>query len=208
MLLMKKWIYTLLLLCVLTPALADSPLTSTNFSDAYLDDPTVTKAGETGGLLNDELMNFLIDDRQAIDVKMAVINKLGWAIEGKKNAETFRKFLFAKKKYKNDKVFGKKASADELICYAYLKALDNYSDVKVALEFAEKAEKKRADSYTIRIIAGLIRAQSFFDTSWCNLYKATDAVRQNQSLRADMRSSAIEIIFEYMDLYADSCKEN
>jgi hypothetical protein len=202
---MKYLLLTFLFAMMLKPVLADSPLTSTSFSDAYADNAMVIKAGENGGLLNDELMAYLADNNQPIDVRMAVINKLSWDFNGKSNATTFFNYLKQKNKYKSEKDFKKKAKADELLCYAYLKALDNYFDVKEAVVYADLAIKKNKTSYTFQIIAALIKAQAAFDTDWCKVFQTTNEVRNNTLLRADMKSTAIDIIFEYMDLYADSC---
>ncbi len=42
-------------------AYADSPLTSTNFSNAYLNEPVVIKASKVKGKLSNELLIYLTD---------------------------------------------------------------------------------------------------------------------------------------------------
>ena len=88
----------------------------------------------------------------------------------------------------------------------YLKALDNYHDVTPALVYAEKALKANPNSYTYQIIVAIIKAQKAFDQDWCEVYKLTDNVRTNPELMVDIKVEAIDLIFEYMDLYEDSCK--
>jgi hypothetical protein len=185
---------------------ADSPLTSTEFSQAYREFSIVTEALEQGGKINDKISKFLADKSKPIDEKMAVINALGWDINGKNNADYFFNYLKKKRKYKDLDNFLNKGRADELLCYAYLKAMDNYFDVKEAFKFAEKALSLNPKSYTFNIITALIKAQIVFRGEWCDVFKSTDAVRNNESLKMDMDESAIVIIFEYMDGYQEYCK--
>jgi hypothetical protein len=62
---------------------ADSPLTSTNFSDAYADEPMVVMAGEhgLGDRIPTELLSFLADKKAPVDVRLAVVNRLTWFSE-------------------------------------------------------------------------------------------------------------------------------
>lgn len=188
-----------------TTVSADSPLTSTDFSIAYLDEPIVIKAGEAEGILSHELMNFLSDEKNAIDIKMAVINKLSWSIDGKSNSAIYFDYLKKLRGYKNESDFIKKGKGDDLLCMAYLKALDNYFDVSDAVKYADAALKKNKKSYTVNIVVALIKAQKEFDKNWCNVFKMTDNVRKNNSLKIDMREEAMEIIFQYMDIYSSEC---
>ena len=199
-------LFLFLILGIKQTALADSPLTSTAISEAYATDKMVVLAGKTKGLLTIELMKFLNSRSSPIAVKIAVINKIGWSFEGQNNAGLFWEYLQKNNKYKDETDFIKKADANLLICFAYLKALDNYFDVSEALELAKKAvEKDKKKSYTINIVAALIRAQKAMDTDWCEAYKNTDKVRNKKSLVKDLNENAIFIIFEYMDLYKDYC---
>ena len=177
---------------------ADSPITSTNFSAVYKDIPMLSVVESAGGAITVEIMKFLAG-RNPIDQKMAVINALGWSFEGQSNYDTFKKYL-------NEHGMGKrKRKAQNLLCLAYLKAMDNYFACEEALAIAVQALKLNPKSYTFNIIHGLIKAQVAFDSSWCELFKSVDSVRNNDKLKMDMRPDAINIIFEYMDLYKDEC---
>lgn len=187
-------------------AFADSPLTSTDFAEAYIDEPIVAAAGEANGVINDRLMAYLASEYNPIDVKMAVINKLGWQLSGRNNSKLFLDYLQRSRGYSDEKKFYKKGRADELLSYAYLRALDNYFEVDEALRFAERALKRdKGSSRTFQLIAGLIRAQKAMDSNWCEVYQITDRIRNNQRLMNDMRTRAVDIIYEYMDIYGDSC---
>jgi hypothetical protein len=179
---------------------ADSPLTSTDISNAYKDSKIVQLAATTDGVLNDELMNYLFDSKNPIELKIALINKLGWNFDGKSNSKVFYEYL-----KKNNLKDINEASADILICYAYLKALDNYFDVEEAIIFAQKAKLKNNKSYTINIICAVIEAQKAMDTDWCEVYKLTNNVRLNGTLIKDMKEEAVNSIFEYTDGYREYC---
>ncbi len=175
---------------------ADSPLTSTDLSSAYDDVEIVRLAGQKEGQLTEDLMDYLYANNP-IDVKIAVINKIGWGNQYN-NSKAFFEYLQKKKRYKNIKHFLKKANADLIICLAYLKALDDYFDVKEAIQYAEVAQKKnKKKSYTIAIVAALIKAQDVM------AYQPIAEVENDSSLNKDMREDAIRNIFAYMDLYKE-----
>ncbi|MEJ8757519.1 hypothetical protein WG947_10950 [Pontibacter sp. H259] len=180
---------------------ADSPLTSTEISRAYKDSKIVQLASRSEGRLNIELMNYLNDSKKPIDLKIALINELGWGFDGQNNSLVFSEYL----KRNNLKDINE-ASADVLICFAYLKALDNYFDVKEAIIYAQKAKSKNEKSYTINIICALIEAQKVLHNDWCEVYNLTNNLRMDDALIKDMKEEASEIIFEYMDLYKDDCE--
>jgi hypothetical protein len=209
-----KQIYLLIALVFIfsTNAIADSPLTSTSFSDAYTDVAIVQKAANSNGILTEEYMDFLSCKKEEIEIKMAVVNALSWDFDGKSNYQTYLEYLEKKhkvKKAEKEETFYKKITADETLALAYLLSLDDYFEVVEALVIANKAvEKSKASktSYTFHIIRGLIKAQSLFDSDWCLLWKATNAVRTNGELEKDMREDAITNIFDYMDLYKGDCE--
>ncbi|NNE65178.1 MAG: hypothetical protein HKN33_01315 [Pyrinomonadaceae bacterium] len=192
-----------------TGVFADSPLTSTKFSDAYMDEPIVMTADKAKGVLNNELMAYLASEYNPVDVKMAVINRIGWKISGRTNAKLFMEYLKTNHGYKNETRFYKKGRADELLSMAYLKAMDNYFEVDDAIRYAERALKKnKSKSRTFMLVAGLIKAQKAMDGNWCEVYQITNRVRVNQMLMNDMRTKAVGIIYKYMDIYGDECEKS
>ena len=181
---------------------ADSPLTSTNFSKAYKDSEIIQLASKTEGKLTIELMDYLSNNKNPIELKIALINELGWRFGGKNNSTIFYNYLKEKSKLEDIN----EADANILICYAYLKALDNYFDVEDAIIYAKKAKSKNEKSYTINIICALIEAQKAMDSDWCEVYNLTNNVRINNTLNQDMKKDSISIIFDYMDIYKYNCK--
>lgn len=188
-------------------AFADSPLTSTNFAAAYTDQPMVVAAGKTSGYINNYIMDYLAEPKNPVDVKMAIINEFGWKISGKNNSEAFAKYLVDKRGYADMKAFAEKGTADELLSMAYIMALDDYFNVDKAIIYAEKAVAKNPSSRTFQLVAGLIKAQKAMDGDWCEVYRITDKIRKDESLKNDMKPEAVAIIYEYMDIYGEYCKK-
>jgi hypothetical protein len=205
---MTKAIYIgiLISLFTLNNASADSPLTSTDFYKAYEKLSIIELASTSKGLLNEKLISYLADKNNPIDVKTALINRLGWNIKGKSNATVFIKFLKAKYKYKNEEALKNGLSASDLISIAYLKAMDDYFDVKEALVYATLALARNPKGYTINIIQSLIASQAFVMKNYCQVFKMVDKVRANQNLTIDFKKEASEIIFQYIDGYKNYCK--
>jgi len=184
---------------------ADSPLTSTNISKAYQDLSIVIKASEAEGILTNELIEYLLNEKNPIANKIALINELGWDIDGKNNAAIFLDYLIQKQGYEDQEDFLNNGKDFEILSMAYLKALDDYFNVSEALIYAERALSKNSKSYTYNIITALIEAQIATRGDWCKVYKLTDQVRTKTSLETDMRDEAVTIIFDYMDSYKKYC---
>jgi hypothetical protein len=150
-------------------------------------------------------MNYLTDENKPIDVKMALINQLGWNTFKKSNPSRFLKYLMSNNGYKIEDDFYNNGNGDQLLCMSYLKAIYNYHEVDGAIRYSERALTKSPKSYTFQIISALIKAQKSLNSDWCKVYRFTDEVRRNTTLDKDMKEEAIAIIFKYMDNYKDSC---
>ena len=201
--------YFILLAFLLSASIAkaDSPLTSIQFYKAYEDIPIIKMAVASEGEITQPILEYLDDEKNLIDVKMAVINALGWDFDGLQNAQLFYFYANRNKKFKDTDDFAQNARPDQRLCYAYLLALDNYFDVTsaAAIATASAQTEKTANSYTFQLISALIKAQLAMDYDWCQVYSLANAVRNNKRLQKDFRMAAIPIIFEYMDLYAEEC---
>jgi hypothetical protein len=202
---MKKIFLILLLTFTFNFAFADSPLTNSDFYKVYLDVPLVNKTSKTNGILTDEVFDYLNSKSNSIDKKIAVINALKFNIKGKNNAILyFKKLLLLHKEYTSANFYDK-GTAEELICYAYLKAMDNYFDVKNAYLFSAQASNRNPKSYTIAIINQLIKAQIDMGSDWCEVYRAMNNIRENKGLVLDFRKKALNIIFNYTNGYKEYC---
>lgn len=185
---------------------ADSPLTSTAFYKAY-ETLGIIKSTPSMGAINEEMMRFLINPSAPIDVKLALINKLGWDISGKNNAQIFLQFLQKNKGYESENEFIENSNGYDLICYAYLTAMDDYFNVKDALIIATKASEKESKSFSVRFIAQLIHSQILIETSnkWCGIYQDIEKVKNDKALTRDMKPSAIKMVFKYIKGYKKYC---
>ncbi len=183
---------------------ADSPLTSTHFYKAYLDTPLIQKTANSKGVLTDEVFEYL-SSKNSLDKKVALINALKWDFDGKNNSVLYIKKLFVIRKNYTLTNFYQKATPEELLCYGYLKAMDDYFDVKKASVFTSRAQKLNPGSYTIAIINHLITAQMTGINSWCERYSGFDTIKQNKLLKLDFRTKASDIIYEYLKEYKDYC---
>lgn len=201
---LSLFLFVAILFCA--QALADSPLTSTNFAAAYSDQPMVVAASKTDGYINKYIMDYLTDEQNPVEVKMAIINEFGWKISGKNNAQTFAKYLKETRGYADEKEFLRTGKGDELLAMAYITALDDYFDVDDAVVFADAALQKNPKSRTYNLIVGLISAQKAMDSDWCGVYQITDRIRKDTGLKNDMKPEAVKIIYDYMDIYGEYCK--
>ncbi len=184
--------------------LADSPLTTTEFNRPYSEEQAVIEAGK--GTLTPYLISYLADESNPADVRMAVINRLGWNTEGTANDSIFLEYLKEARGYKDIHDLMDNGTAGELLTMAYLTAMADYFDVTLATEIAEKAVSKNPGSFTFNIICALIKAQTkLTEFDWCEVYNLTNRVRENSSLVQDMKPEAMAKIFEYMDQYQEYC---
>jgi hypothetical protein len=192
---------------------ADSPLTSTDFHKAYLDVPMVQKALNNRGKISNDLLNYISNESEPLDRKLAVINAIGWDIKGTQNSKLFMRYVLKRKKYRSDLgsnygSFKWYATSDELICFAYLSALDDYFNVSDALKVANLALKKSPKSYAINMVVHLIKAQALFDIDeYCLAVKNFNTLKTNINLTMDMRKEAERYIFEYMDYSNSGCNK-
>lgn len=207
---MKKIFFLIAFTIAITNVFADTPLTETNFYKAYLDVSMVQQALKSNGRLSHEMILYLANDTNALDIKLAIINALGWNHKGHNNSKLYLNYVVKTKKYKGEAksiTFKWFATSDELICYAYLLSLDHYFDVVDANEIAKLALKKSPNSYAVNMIANLIKAQGLYllDEE-CYSFKLFNTLKTNTLLKMDMRKDINKYIFEYMDSIGANCK--
>ena len=201
---MKK-IY-LLLIFISQWSFADSPLTSTEFFKAYLDIPIIKKTANSKGVLTEEVFEYLIS-KNSLDKKVALINALKWDFNGKNNSILYIKKLLLHHKNYTLRNFFQKATPDELLCYGYLKAMDNYFDVKKASIYTSRAQKLNPKSFTIAVIHHLIKAQlvGYDRSNWCAIYSGFDSIKHDKIFKVDFRTKASNIINKYVKGYKKYC---
>ena len=186
-----------------TAGWADSPLTSTHFADAYSDHPMVQMACEEMQYdISTTLLNFLANKNEPVDVRLAVVNKIGWNFDGTTVGAQLGEYLMGRYGAKNEAKLVKKLDAGTLAVYAYAKAMSNYFDVKAACELGHQAVKKNKNkSFSVAMISALIDAQVYLDSDWGMIYKVVADVLHDGSLHLDMRQEAIDSVMEYIGEY-------
>ena len=201
----KLLIYCLFFLSVVT---ADSPITSTDFYEAYLHISEVEEANKVG-VLSDKIAQYLLDSENSLDKKAAVINALSWDFDRKINAFLFKRHLKAKYQVKDDiDSLVKVMNDEELFCLGYLTVMDNYFDPEKSLIYFESASSSIRESYTFQIINALIKTQSLIkdQDKWCRIWTTINAVETNKELKVDMNTGGRKIILDYIKIYKDNCE--
>lgn len=206
---MKRKLFLVLIiqLFVIFPvsSYADSPVTSTDFYEAYLDIKMVERA-HLEGVMGVEIAEFLSSPDNPIDVKAAVINALSWKFEGKNNAEFYMYYLSLLYHVPLADLDTDFLSADEIFCLGYLMLMDNYFYPEDAVPFLQKAHELLKDSFTVSIVLAIAEAQVVFVWDWCEVWKLVERVLESKNLKQDLRPGAVKIIMDYMILYKDYCE--
>ncbi|MDH5179427.1 MAG: hypothetical protein OEZ39_15255 [Gammaproteobacteria bacterium] len=195
-----------IILCLLLsrPVFADSPLTSTDFYQAYQDLPAVQMIINDRGL-SEKSAALLVDDQTPMDHAAAMVNALGWDFNGKANAVRFVELLRQVRPDIANKIDTSSEPARVLFLRGYMKALDNYFDVAEASEMVKRAQGKLPNDFTVALITTLVIAQDDKKYTWCDRYMFPTGVIQQFHGRQNMRQKAVDIIMEYMILYKEYC---
>lgn len=194
------------LLCCSLGALGDSPITSTDFFQAYQDVEIVQQA-RSQRMLDAGLAAFLSDSTQRIDVKAALINALSWEGVGQNNTVFYTRFLKERYPVASDDQLLERLSPHELMCLGYFTVMEDYFTPQRALPYLEKAHAARPESFTIAMIYALVRAQvAMLANQWCRTWQECEAVLNDPALNVEMRQDGIAIIREYMVLYQSDCE--
>ena len=181
---------------------ADSPITSTSFADVYNSERIVRNALMAKGKITHEIMVYLSEETNPVEVKIATINALSW---GNDNYESFISYLKNKYSTQSEITLLANLDASTLISLAYIKAMSNYFDVKEAFIIAQNAALKQPQSLSINMINALIYAQMAMDYNYCTVFQVCDRVVKDETLIKDLHPKAIEQIMEYINLYSDGC---
>jgi len=193
--------FAVLLVTLVPPALADSPLTSVRFAEAYDTIGAVT-AATTRGVLDPKLAAVLSDPRLPVAAKAAICNALGWHIDGKHNAGLFRCWLAVKYGIMPDRLDTGTLAADELFVLGYLTALDDYFHPAAALPLLTEARRRLPDSLTVALVASLAESQLDLDENrWDAIWPRTDRILRDPALRQDLHPAAVGAFVDYLLLY-------
>jgi len=204
-----RTLIALVFVALTTLCWADSPLTSTDIASAYSTHALVVEAEATEGVITQEICLQLNSPDVPIGVKIAAINAVGWVLgEYAGNAEKFLSVNAGSMGFSRLEDLLEYGTADQLICYAYLKAMDDYLDVSMALQIASVALERAPHSLAIAMVHGLIRGQIALDSNWCSVYQSTAQIREHRGdYNFNFSDQALEAVYAYMDRYEKYCHE-
>ena len=212
-----RYLFLLLPIFMTGTALADSPLTSTNFAEAYANEKMVMYVAIKG--LDDKALDYLGDKKNDPVIKLAMINQLSWG--NMDYVKQFETYLIEKRKVKV-KVFDylreltgedsaenkwtKKLTADDLMCWSYLQALSNYFEPALSRAGAEIGMQRDPESMAHAAVYCLISCQVVFDQSWCLIYKfGQEYFVECEFSKNKLLPEAVQIILDYLSLYQSDC---
>lgn len=198
---MKRLLFALVFVMLATASFADSPLTSTRFYQHYEKFWAVQEA-ETNGTMTPELISYLLDDTNPVEVRVAAINALGWNIDGTQNYDMLAALAIIIKGYNSEKQLLKKVDGGTLVVLAYCKAMSDYFNVDEAVKMSKMAQKKDKKSLCVNFIAALIQSQKMMhDGKWSQVFTVVNDVLVNPKFNKDMLPEAIESVMEYISIY-------
>ena len=203
---MIRYIIFFTLVFVFTTLRGQTPITNTTFYHSYLEFAMVKKAAESGFMTN-EIANFLIRRKVALDLKAAIINALSFEILGKNNTDRFVKFLLEVHKADNLRDIEDNLNADVLMCIAYLLVMDDYFNPERAIPYIEKAKILKPNDYTINMIHALIIAQKEFHLNKCLAWQVVYEVDSNPNLTDVMFKESRKAIMGFMMRYKVNCND-
>ncbi|PSF35568.1 hypothetical protein C7H19_16305 [Aphanothece hegewaldii CCALA 016] len=198
-------------------AKADSPLTSTDFSQAYQDVELVNLAAKKQ--LTPPLMAALSDPMIKNDIRAAIINALGWSIEGQSNAAIYLDYLAKRYQQNRSNLKIETLTTEELFALGYLLAMDDYFTLKAlggtgeieqadALTLVSTAAARQPNDFTIALIYKLVQSQVYLAdfAQWCEIYKMVSTVVKNFPPERNLRPEAVGIIMDYIQGYQEYCR--
>ena len=202
---MKRIVFSVVFAVSTLFARADSPLTSTDFWQIYnFSCEQITfpmyKAYDNYGW-GPEVMDNLCSDAFTIEQKLCLVNLVGWNINGQTHYEDLTTYYLALNNLKDRRKAFREMDGYMLAVFAYVKAMDDYFDVRVAGQLAAEAVKRVPTSRAVAMINGLIGAQLAMDHNWADVYRSCHNVEVDTTLDKDFCDAAIYAIMEYINLY-------
>lgn len=190
----------------LSVSYADSPLTSTEFWKIHSKNVdgkeqfSLYKTFDESGWGN-KVMEILCSSKESVENRLCLVNYISWKTDGQNHYTDLVNFYCQQKGISNQKDVFKDMSGEMMIIFAYVKAMDNYSNVSEAIKIANKAVNLSPKSRAVNMIAALIKAQAAMDSDWSKVYKLCHDVEINKSLTNDFSDAAVQAIMEYINLY-------
>jgi hypothetical protein len=202
----KLLLVSLALLSFSLPVWADSPVTSTSFSEAYQDLPLVA-AAQASHEMTPDMAAFLSDSAQPLDQKLALVNALGWKFEGQNNHTQWLAHLQKIKHQPGLSAEQLSLTAEEQLILGYLMVLDNYFKPLPGLKWVRRGARQLWKSQAAQFVLAIAEAQDYINRPkvWCQVWLQTDKALNNTEVAADLRPQAQAIIVDYLRIYQPYC---
>lgn len=200
---------------------ADTTLTSTNFATAYQDIEIVRSASNKN--INEQLFQALSNPNTPHDVRAAIINALGWTFEGQQNANAYLGYIASTRSKKSSELTIAELTPQETFALGYLLAMDNYGNPKTmlrrngvgeleqanAIALLDAAIAKSPQDFSVTLIRSLVKGrEAQIAMDWCGVYKNITGEIANFRGDRNMRSQAVQIVLDYINLYQEYCGRN
>lgn len=203
---MKRTLFILLFVAATLPMWADSPLTSTHFWRIYNTGSEIVfplyKVVDADAW-SDRVKAVLVNPDISVEQRLCVVNYLGWDINGQKHYDDLLNYYVRATKKSDRRAAIREMDGQMLAVFAYVKAMDDYFDVKEAKRLSAEAVKRAPKSRAVAMTDALIGAQIAMDSNWGEVYRICKRVVDNKRLENDFCDPAVVAIMEYIDLYAE-----
>ena len=206
------------IVAVAPAALADSPLTSTDFAVAYQDVNIVRYASKYG--LDKKVFQALSDPDVPQDVRAAIVNQIGWSNSPQQNAQLYLDYVARSHRTQPSDLTLAMLTPEESMGLGYLLAMDNRFFVATpiggsgevqqadALSFLNTAAAKAPEDFSVALIRSLVQAHQQFavgPNNWCAVYETVQSVVDDFPDQRNMRPQAVETIMDYIGIYQEYC---
>lgn len=218
----------IVLLMILTSSLvitasqvkADTTLTSTDFAVVYQDLDIVKSASKKN--LNEQVLKALSNPNIPHDVRAAIVNALGWSIDGQQNANTYLGYIASTRSKKSSELTIAELTPQETFALGYLLAMDNYGNPKLmlrregigeveqanAIALLDAAIAKSPKDFSVSLIRSLVQGREAQITKdWCSVYKIVTGEIADFRGDRNMRSQAVQIVVDYINLHQEYCQQ-
>lgn len=222
MVLFRRATYTVVIsVCLLGyswAARADSPLTSTDFAAAYEDVPAVRVARNTH-VAAGQVLTFLLGDAPT-GQKAAVVNALGWNVEGQRNGSRFLEGLATARGISLEDIRLSDLTPSDRFVLGYLLAMDDYNQLSplqpgshealwqaTPMQLLSQAAHDLPNDFTVQFVRAIVQGQQDFDQAWCSIYVSSRQVlEQFPVAQRNLRPAAVEMAMDYLNLYQSACQ--
>jgi hypothetical protein len=191
---------------LVTKSYADSPLTSIEIWRVFPNNSEVQKALKTKKLDNSAI-KLILNEENSLELRICVINALGWNIKSEKtNSDKLLKAILKKYNVHSINELNVKKYSEIISCYSYVYAMNNYFNVSKILPITIKAVSLDPENMAVNYVYSLIRSQHYLiSKQWCNLYLTFENFKKKNFKSKNIDKSLTNLTYRYINGYRKSC---